>query len=74
MNPLYLRREPTLDTTLIKYAPKARKGDVVAYLDPEATEPHMRWSWYMADIPTRRNKRVTVNCATRPVIWLPELA
>jgi len=73
MPPLYLRKERTLCArTLAQPASlAASQRDVVARTSPDG-EPVARWPWHYASKPTRRNRRVTLNCVTRPVIWLPD--
>lgn len=74
MNPIYLRKERTTEPyTLRQPAPLApSQRDVVAYLDPEATERAGRWPWLYSSKPTRRNNYITLNCVTRPVVWLAD--
>lgn len=76
MTPIYLRKERTTEPhTLRQPAPLApSQRDVVAYLDPEATKRAGRWPWFYSSKPTRRNKRITLNCVTRPVVWLADAA
>lgn len=72
--PVYLRREPTTDRVLREFHPDTKKRDVVAYRDPECSQPYARWSWWYRNNPTRAYKRVTLNCWTWRVVWLPDLA
>lgn len=71
----YLRKEPTNDTILKAYAPKARRYDVVAYGDSKAeTAPVARWPWFYTDSKPRKGRRtVTLNCFTYAAVWLPDL-
>lgn len=79
--PLYLRREVTTDYALHDMCramkrPIPLKLDVVAYASPadvRAKQPKARWGWHSLAKPTRRNKRVTVNCYQWAVVWLPDL-
>lgn len=74
--PLYLRREPTTDSELKRCAPKARRFDVVAYAsraDAAKRKAKACWSWYQSK-PTKRRRRVTLNCWQWRVVWLPDLA
>ncbi|MDQ0301382.1 hypothetical protein [Ancylobacter polymorphus] len=70
--PLYLRREPTTDPVLRKYAPDARRPDVVAYRDAECTRPAGRWPWHYKR-PDRRNRSIVLNCYRWRAVWLPPL-
>ena len=72
MQPIYLRKEKTTcSLTLAQPASlSAEQRDVVAY-DAPGGAPVARWPWHHAK-PTRRNKRVTLNCVTRSVIWLDD--
>lgn len=71
MDTLYLRKERTTDArTLAQPASLSpAQWDVVAYAKPEG-QPVARWPWYHMDKPTRRNRRVMLNCVSRPVTWL----
>ena len=71
---LYLRREPTTDLILAG-TPIVTRFDVAAYVsrDTKNIVPKTRWRWDMASKPTRRNKRVRVNCFQWAVVWLPDL-
>lgn len=74
--PLYLRREPSTDPILRDHFTaheRMKKADVVAYSDPRACKVKARWMWHQPSRPTRRNKRVTLNCYQWEVIWLPAL-
>ena len=73
MQPIYLRKEKTDDTTLLRANVKMRSvhRDVVAYTATGGA-PMARWTWWGSK-PTRRNKRVMLDCVTRPVIWLADL-
>jgi len=73
LSPLYLRKErTTCPHTLAQPAPLApSQRDVVARTSPDG-EPVARWPWHYSGKPTRRNRRVTLNCAVQPVIWLPD--
>lgn len=70
--PLYLRKEPTTDSTLLTMAPKAEKLDVVAYSDPGMTQVKARWPWYYRK-PDRRFKRVRLNCYDWQAVWCPDV-
>lgn len=78
MLPLYLRREPTIDPPLQPGWPGlptgAKRFDVVAYADPEATQHKARWPWHYRSKPDRRFRRVMLNCYRWRVVWLPDLA
>jgi hypothetical protein len=67
----YARREVTTDDTILKYdpAPARRKCDVVVYADLGCTEPVARFPWHQTK-PTRRQKRITLNSAAYPLVWL----
>jgi hypothetical protein len=71
---LYLRREPTTDAELLHWFPNAKRRDVVAYSDPEASQLKARWPWHYRSKPDRRFKRVMLNCYRWRVVWLPDLA
>lgn len=68
---IQLRKEPTTDAlTLAQPAPlSAAQRDVVAYRDGK---PIARWPWFLSHKPTRRNKRVALNCALYPVEWVED--
>jgi len=70
--PLYFRREPTTDRTLLEMCPKAKRFDVVAYSDPDMTQRKARWPWYYRK-PDRRFKRVTLNCWQWQAVWCPDV-
>ena len=72
MTPIYLRKErTTCPHTLAQPAPLApSQRDVVAY--SSSGEQIARWPWPYSNKPTRRNKRVMLNCVSRPVVWLPD--
>ena len=67
----YARPEATTDAVILAHDPKAaaRKRDVVVYADPGCTEPVARYPWYQRR-PDRRNRRITLNCASYPLVWL----
>ena len=76
---LYARREPTNDAAtaaMLKVTPSLadpkRHLDVQVYYDREATRKAARYPWYYSNKPTRRNKRVTHNCANYDLEWLPD--
>ena len=74
-SPLYLRREPTTDPLMLeRYAhlPAQGKLDVVAYKDAACSKRVARWPWHIKSRPDRRFKRITLNCVSRPVVWLPD--
>jgi hypothetical protein len=50
----------------------AKKKDVQLYYDQETTKPAVRCPWHYKK-PTRRNKRVCVNCGNYDLMWLPNL-
>lgn len=70
--PLFLRREPTTDVVLLKYAPRAKRNDVVAYKDRACLQPVARWGWHRRR-PDRRFKRVMLNCYQWRAIWVQDL-
>lgn len=75
---LYLRREPTTAASVLRFpaATRAKLLDVVAYTSPKNADKgaiKARWPYYAtATKPTRRNKRVTLNCFTWAAVWLPD--
>lgn len=72
---LYLRKEPTCDTLNGPFFWVGRQKDVLAYAsrkDARAGQAKARWSWDTASKPTRRNKRVTLNCYIWQAVWLPD--
>jgi len=73
-SPVYLRKESTSCTlTLAQPAPLVpSQRDVVAYQEPGGRVMG-RWPWHYSNKPTRRNRRVTLNCVTRPIVWLDDL-
>lgn len=77
--PLYLRREVTTDAALRDYAkaagiPIPRKLDVIAYRTPACVKRIARWGWHSPTKPTRRNKRVMLNCFAWQAVWMPDKA
>jgi hypothetical protein len=70
----YARREMTTDALILAHDPKAaaRKRDVVIYADLGCTEPVARFPWHQWR-PNRRQRRITLNCAGYPLIWLSDL-
>jgi hypothetical protein len=72
---LYLREEPTTDrlaeSDYIAGQVKRLPRDVVAYRDPDATQPAGRWPWNCDTRPKRRHKLISFNCATYRPLWLP---
>jgi hypothetical protein len=67
---LYARREPSTDDVLARYAPKARKTDVVLYTDAACTEPKARFRWDYA--PTRRKRTIIFNCWRWRLEWVDQ--
>lgn len=78
MIPLYLRREPTTDFTALAYCAASKHPfpskwcDVVAYADEACTVRRATWPWWH-NKPTRKAKRVTLNCYYWKAVWLPDL-
>lgn len=72
---VFARREPTTDDVVRKYASAvaATAQDVQVYKDEACTVPFCRFRWDSASRPTRRNKRVTINCWVWGLVWLPAL-
>lgn len=68
----YARKEPTLDDVVKKYGRPERVYDVQLYHDKAAMQPYARFTWYSSGKPTRRNKRVTVNCFSWTLRWLSD--
>ncbi len=67
---LYLRREPTTDSTNRAYLPPgvlAKTFDVQAYHDSACTQPAGR---YVTGKPDRRNKYVVLNCYRYQAVWV----
>ena len=70
---LYARREPTTDGVLFKYAPKAKRFDVVLYTDRNATKPKARFMWFSAGNLRPTHKTVMLNCYRWRAVWLPKV-
>lgn len=70
--PVYLKRVPTNDDVLKKYAPNAKKSDVLVYRDPKGTSTMARFPWHVSRRPTKRSTSVTINCYRWRVVWLPD--
>ena len=73
--PLYLRREPTVDPVLNTWAPDAarERQDVVAYADSALTEVVRRWPWHFTfSKPRRHRRRVTIDGRRFQVVWLSD--
>lgn len=77
---LFLRREPTTDSVML-YHPEVVMAreilgkallDVQAYADSDCTSPVGRWPWHYRNKPTRRNRRVMLNCYEYKAVWLPD--
>ena len=61
MTTLYFRREPTTDSTWIKYGPsKPLKKDLVIYHDEAGIKEKARIPWHQSQ--NRARKYVTLNC------------
>ncbi len=71
--PVYLQKVWTSDSLTRKHpAPLSEaQRDVVARNTPDG-EILGRWPWFSLTKPTRRNRYVTLNCVTRPCVWLPD--
>lgn len=70
---VFARYEPTTDDVARKYCPPkqlAALRDTVIYSTADARGVICRFSWWMRSRPTRRNRRVTINCFTRPLVWI----
>lgn len=67
---LYARKEPSTDEILKRYAPNAKKFDVVIYSDAQAQRTKCVFSLYLSNKPTRRNKYVTINCFRYKLEWI----
>jgi hypothetical protein len=67
---VFIRREKTTDEVLLKYAPKAKKQDIVIYKDREATNLLGRIPWFHRGKPTKRSKGMMINCCWRPIVWI----
>lgn len=66
---LFARREPTTDAISLAHG-RGNMKDVVLYRTPEATEPVARFGWFQNGCPTRRFKKVTLNCFRYNLVWL----
>jgi len=69
----YARKEPTTDDVVKKYGQPEKVYDVQLYDDRAAKHPYARFVWNSSAKPTRRNKRVVVNCFTWTLKWLPDI-
>jgi len=69
--PLYLRREPP-GPVLLEHLdqPYPHRFDVVAYYDAACTRLAARWSWHGGRRPTRRHRRIVLNCWFWAARWL----
>jgi hypothetical protein len=67
--PLYLRREPAREPGGVN-----RRRDVVAYRDEASAIPAGRWPWHYSNRPTKRDRRVMLNCYRWRAVWLPDLS
>lgn len=47
------------------------RGDVVARYR-QGGHVVAVWRWYQSNKPTRRNRRVMLNCASRAIVWEPQ--
>ncbi len=76
--PIYLRREPSTDPSLLNLpvAQRAKKVDVVAYNsldDARNNRAKFRWPWFATETkPIRNSKRVMINCFVWGVVWLDD--
>lgn len=72
---VFARQEPTTDRVVLTHAPDFAKSarDVQVYKDEACTVPFCRFGWDSASRPTKRNKRVTINCWFWSLVWLPPL-
>ena len=66
---VYARKEPTTDSVAIQHS-CANEKDVQVYHDKECTRPYARFPWYYSNIPTRRNKYVTLDCFRYKLEWV----
>ena len=68
---VYARYEPTTDAVYLeRLAGLNKKRDVVIYRDAECTEVKARFSWHFKSKPTRRSKRVMLNCYQWALEWV----
>ena len=67
---LYLRREPTTDSTWLKYG-TGERYDIQAYGDKDATDPVGRFIWSNTK-PRKGCKTVVLNCFRWRVVWLSD--
>lgn len=65
MEALVARKVPTTDPLAIKEG--LRRLDVILF-DGNGSVKY-RFPWYAQNIPTRRNKYVTVNCYKYSIVW-----
>ena len=69
---VYARREPTRDLTALSLG-MAHLRDVVIYRDKEATLPFCHFAVDASNKPTRRNKKIVLNCALWMLEWIDDL-
>lgn len=70
---LYLRREPTTDDVVLKYAPRSHSFDIVAYHDEACTKAAARWRWDWKHKPRRNQRAFNFSFALVRLVWLPDL-
>lgn len=68
----YARKEPTTGDVVKQYGQPGKVYDVQLYDDRAAKCPYARFVWSSSGKPTRRNKKVTVNCFTWELHWLKD--
>ena len=80
MSVFYMRYEPTNDPEILRLiaecpqlASANRKRDVQAYHDAECTVTACRWPWWRQRKPSRAWKRICLNYAVTPIVWLRDL-
>lgn len=72
MNALFIRKEPTTDTTTLALNPATKRQDVVAYTDKACIKPVARWPWFYSNKPAQTHKTALVNCASHALSWLKD--
>lgn len=68
---LYLRREPTTDSSWLKYGDGKPKYDVQAYRDNATKDPIGRFMWCCTK-PRKGCKTVELNCCRWKAVWLAD--
>jgi hypothetical protein len=69
---LFARREPTTDDVVKRYAPNAKRFDVVLYSDRELTQRVAVFSWFGTP-PRTGQKSTMLNCFRYALTWMPRL-